>query len=99
MPHRNSGPVRTWLRRVSNYIGALAATRGPVASRPKSDGAKSKARPLRPGFRLIERCYATLLLFIRSCRRRLVVVLGLRIEELAGGGKCLGRGILVFLTG
>src|SRR5256885_5153896 len=35
----------------------------------------------------------------RSSLRRDVVVLGFRIEELAGGGKRLGGCVLIFLTG
>src|SRR5882724_5012566 len=39
------------------------------------------------------------LLLGRGGRRRLVVVLGFRIEELAGGGDRFGGRILIFLTG
>src|SRR4030095_6524249 len=59
---------------------------------------ESQARPEGAGLET-HRSAIDALLLGRSGRRRLVVVLGFRIEELAGCGERLGGGVLIFLTG
>src|SRR4051794_9278316 len=59
---------------------------------------ESQARPEGAGLEIHQSAIGALLLG-GSGRRRLVVVLGFRIEELAGCSERLGGGVLVFLTG
>src|SRR5260221_6073808 len=59
-----------------------------------------QARPDVAGLETVRPTGRAALLFLGGRRRLFVVAgLGFRIEELAGGGKRLGGGILVLLTG